>query len=112
MPHGMAVSLTAPEAFRFTFEAAPERHLRAARLPARMPSVGDDPDVLPPMPTDLMRDIGLPPGWPRWPSVETVLLILTLFVSGFTFGGGRTNVLQGVVHLLLFIVYVALIFSP
>ena len=32
VPHGMAVSLTAPEAFRFTFEAAPERHLRAARL--------------------------------------------------------------------------------
>jgi Ca2+:H+ antiporter len=44
--------------------------------------------------------------------VETVLLILTLFVSGLTFAGGRTNVLQGVVHLLLFIVYVALIFSP
>ena len=32
VPHGMAVSLTAPEAFRFTFEAAPERHLHAARL--------------------------------------------------------------------------------
>ena len=32
VPHGMAVSLTAPEAFRFTFEAAPERHLRAAQL--------------------------------------------------------------------------------
>ena len=44
--------------------------------------------------------------------VETVLLILTLFVSGLTFAGGRTNVLQGVVHLLLFVVYVALIFSP
>lgn len=44
--------------------------------------------------------------------VETVLLILTLFVSGLTFGGARTNVLQGVVHLLLFVVYVALIFSP
>ena len=44
--------------------------------------------------------------------VETVLLILTLFVSGLTFGGARTNMLQGVVHLLLFIVYVALIFSP
>lgn len=44
--------------------------------------------------------------------VETVLLILTLFVSGLTFAGGRTNVLQGVVHLLLFVIYVALIFSP
>ena len=27
VPHGMAVSLTAPEAFRFSFESAPERHL-------------------------------------------------------------------------------------
>jgi Ca2+:H+ antiporter len=44
--------------------------------------------------------------------VETVLLVLTLFVSGLTFAGGRTNVLQGVVHLLLFVVYLALIFSP
>jgi Ca2+:H+ antiporter len=44
--------------------------------------------------------------------VQTILLILTLFVSGLTFGGVRTNVLQGTVHILLFIVYVALIFSP
>ena len=44
--------------------------------------------------------------------VQTVLLILTLFVSALTFGGVRTNVLQGTVHLLLFVVYVALIFSP
>ncbi len=44
--------------------------------------------------------------------VEMVLLILTLFVSGLTFGGGRTSVLQGAVHLLLFFVYVLLIFSP
>ncbi|MEM7191834.1 MAG: calcium:proton antiporter [Pseudomonadota bacterium] len=43
---------------------------------------------------------------------ETVLLVLTLFVSGLTFGGGRTNVINGVVHLLLFFVYVILIFSP
>jgi Ca2+:H+ antiporter len=43
---------------------------------------------------------------------ETVLLVLTLFVSGTTFGGGRTNVINGVVHLLLFLVYVVLIFSP
>ena len=44
--------------------------------------------------------------------VDTALLILTLFVSALTFGGARTNVLQGTVHLLLFVVYVALIFSP
>ena len=44
--------------------------------------------------------------------VQTVLLILNLFVSGLTFGGVRTNVLQGTVHILLFLVYVALIFSP
>jgi Ca2+:H+ antiporter len=45
-------------------------------------------------------------------NVETVLLLLTLFVSGLTFAGGRTNVLQGAVHLLLFLIYVVLIFSP
>src|SRR4051812_19586482 len=32
VPHGMSVSLTAPECFRFTFEANPQRHLHAARL--------------------------------------------------------------------------------
>src|SRR3712207_7936908 len=32
VPHGMAVALTAPEAFRFTFDADPARHVRAAQL--------------------------------------------------------------------------------
>src|SRR3954451_9984254 len=61
VPHGMAVSLTAPEAFRFTFEAAPERHLRAARLldPA---AEGEGPGVLPGVLSALMRDIGIPHG--------------------------------------------------
>jgi Ca2+:H+ antiporter len=45
-------------------------------------------------------------------AVDAVLLLLTLFISGLTFGGARTNVLQGIVHLALFIVFVALIFSP
>jgi Ca2+:H+ antiporter len=44
--------------------------------------------------------------------LQQALLILTLFVSALTFGGPRTNVLQGLVHLLLFAVYIALIFSP
>lgn len=61
VPHGMAVVLTAPEAFRFTFDASPERHLAAARL--LEPDVsGDGADVLPGVLTRLMRDIGIPNG--------------------------------------------------
>jgi alcohol dehydrogenase class IV len=61
VPHGMAVSLTAPEAFRWTFEASPDRHLRAATLLA--PGHGyDGPDALPAVLTDLMRDIAIPNG--------------------------------------------------
>ena len=40
-----------------------------------------------------------------------VLLVLTLFVSALTFGGVRTNVLQGAVHLVLFIVFLVLVFN-
>jgi Ca2+:H+ antiporter len=40
-----------------------------------------------------------------------VMLLLTLFVSVVTFASGRTNVLQGVVHLLLFVAYFLLIFQ-
>jgi len=61
VPHGMAVSLTAPEAFRFTFDAAPERHLRAARI-LDPDAPGEGPDVLPAVITALMRDIGIPNG--------------------------------------------------
>ncbi|MGZ4457281.1 MAG: hydroxyacid-oxoacid transhydrogenase [Nocardioides sp.] len=63
VPHGMAVSLTAPEAFRFTFEAAPERHVRAAELLAPgADRPADLRDFLPRVLTDLMRDIGIPNG--------------------------------------------------
>jgi alcohol dehydrogenase class IV len=62
VPHGMAVSLTAPEAFRWTFEAAPERHLRAARLLAPDHTYSEGPDTLADVLADLMRDIGIPNG--------------------------------------------------
>ncbi len=62
VPHGMAVSLTAPEAFRWTFEASPERHLRAARLLAPDHAHGDGPDALPSVLIDLMQDITIPNG--------------------------------------------------
>jgi alcohol dehydrogenase class IV len=63
VPHGMAVSLTAPEAFRFTFEAAPERHVEAAEILAPGASRPDElRDFLPEVLTELMRDIGIPNG--------------------------------------------------
>jgi alcohol dehydrogenase class IV len=61
VPHGMAVSLTAPEAFRFTFEADPERHLRAARL-LDPDALAEGPGTLPDVLATLMRDIGIPNG--------------------------------------------------
>ena len=65
VPHGMAVALTAPEAFRWTFESDPGRHLKAARLldPEQGPRWTEEPrDVLPGVLVDLMRDVGLPNG--------------------------------------------------
>jgi Ca2+:H+ antiporter len=40
------------------------------------------------------------------------LLVLTLGVTMITFSSGKTNVLQGCVHLLLFAVFLLLIFAP
>lgn len=43
--------------------------------------------------------------------LEIVLLTLTLLLSVVSFGTGRTNVLQGMVHLIVFASYVVLIFD-
>lgn len=43
---------------------------------------------------------------------EMVLLILTLMLSMMTFGGPRTNMLQGITHLVVLFVYFVLIFDP
>jgi Ca2+:H+ antiporter len=40
-----------------------------------------------------------------------VLLLLTLAVSVVTFASGRTNILQGAVHAMLFAAFVMLIFQ-
>lgn len=45
-------------------------------------------------------------------NVFMVLLVLTLLLSTLTFGGARTNLLQGAVHLVIFLAYIVLIFSP
>jgi alcohol dehydrogenase class IV len=63
VPHGMAVALTAPEAFRFTFEAGPDRHVRAAELlDPELDRSGDPAEYLPSALLRLMRDIGIPGG--------------------------------------------------
>ena len=50
-------------------------------------------------------DLGLSPA-------GQVMLVLTLVISMLTFGGGRTTVLQGTVHVGLFLAYLLLIFIP
>jgi hydroxyacid-oxoacid transhydrogenase len=63
VPHGMSVALTAPEAFRFTFDAAPERHIRAAELLAPgADRPADASQFLPSALISLMRDIEIPNG--------------------------------------------------
>ncbi len=63
VPHGMAVSLTAPAAFRFTFDAAPQRHVRAAELLSPGATRPDNAaEFLPQVLTELMRDVGIPAG--------------------------------------------------
>ncbi len=63
VPHGMAVSLSAPAAFRFTFHAAPDRHVRAAELLAPAALRPDDAaEFLPSVLADVMRDVGIPSG--------------------------------------------------
>lgn len=60
VPHGLAVILTAPAAFRFTYPAMPERHREAARLLGGDPAEGAD--ALPNAIVSLCQDIGIPNG--------------------------------------------------
>ena len=46
------------------------------------------------------------------PAEETVLLALTLVLCMLTLGGGRTNILFGLVHLVVFAVFLFLVFVP
>jgi len=43
---------------------------------------------------------------------EMVLLLLTFMLSMLTFGTGRTNILFGLVHMVVFAVFVFMVFVP
>jgi alcohol dehydrogenase class IV len=58
VPHGHSVIVTAPAAFRFTYEAMPERHHHVAELLTGERQEG--PDALPEALAQLMRDVGAP----------------------------------------------------
>jgi hydroxyacid-oxoacid transhydrogenase len=65
VPHGHSVIVTAPAAFAFTYEAAPERHHRVAELLVGEPIADPGragPDLLPDVLRALMRDVGAPRG--------------------------------------------------
>lgn len=53
----------------------------------------------------LQLDLGLP-------AKEMILLVLTLMISSMTLAGGRSTVLQGAVHLVLFAVFLFLAIVP
>lgn len=61
------------------------------------------------------RDTGFQSIWFRLAlgleNAGLVMLPLTLVVSVVTFGSGKANILQGVVHLVLFRVYILLVFE-
>jgi alcohol dehydrogenase class IV len=62
VPHGHSVIVTAPAAFRFTYEAMPERHHQVAELLAGEPIADPGPDTLPDVLRQLMRDVDAPRG--------------------------------------------------
>ena len=62
VPHGHSVIVTAPAAFRFTYDAAPERHHHVAELLHGGPIEERGPDVLPEVLRRLMRDVDAPTG--------------------------------------------------
>jgi len=43
---------------------------------------------------------------------EMVLLVLTFILSMLTFGTGRTNILFGLVHMVVFAVFIFMVFVP
>lgn len=62
VPHGWSVIVTAPAAFRFTYDAMPERHREVAELLSGERIESHDKNTLPEIIIQLMKDVGAPKG--------------------------------------------------
>ncbi|CAA9460485.1 MAG: Alcohol dehydrogenase [uncultured Rubrobacteraceae bacterium] len=62
VPHGWSVIVTAPAAFRFTYDAQPERHRYVAELLIGEKIENADENTLPEILIQLMKDVGAPRG--------------------------------------------------
>ena len=62
VPHGWSVIVTAPAAFRFTYEADPERHRRVAEMLSGETIEKADENTLPEILIGIMQDVGAPRG--------------------------------------------------
>ncbi|QEN89970.1 iron-containing alcohol dehydrogenase [Labrys sp. KNU-23] len=62
VPHGFSVIVTSPAVFRFTYDAAPDKHIQAAELLNAGPIANPGPDSLPDTLIRLMRAVGAPSG--------------------------------------------------
>ena len=62
VPHGWSVIVTSPASFRYTFQANPEKHRRAAELLKGEPIEDADEDTFPEVLLSLMKDVNAPRG--------------------------------------------------
>lgn len=62
VPHGFSVIVTAPASFRFTYDAAPEKHIKATELLTGRAVENPGPDSLPNALIALMKEVGAPSG--------------------------------------------------
>lgn len=62
VPHGYSVIVTSPAAFRYTYDAAPEKHILAAELLRGEKIAAPGPESLPGAIIDMMKAVGAPSG--------------------------------------------------
>jgi len=62
VPHGISVIVSAPAVFRFTYDADPEKHIKAAELLKGGVIGNSSPESLPYELIKLMKEVGVPTG--------------------------------------------------